>query len=333
MKQKEPNSTAFFMADVRHKRPTARRAVARGSFFAGKQVFDLISRAGLPKGDALLMAEIAGIQGAKQASNLMPLCHPLPLELVRTRYELDAQQNAVHIYCEVATHAKTGVEMEALAGVNAALLTLYDLSKPIDPALQIGQIRLLFKEGGKKGTWIHPDGMSQAEREHYRPSDTLNLDGHKAAIITLSDRASRGDYPDQSGEIIVQRLQAAQVHILAKDLLADELQPLMQRLQVLAESGADLIICTGGTGLGPRDITSEAIDGLPVRDVPGVANYFRNESTYFTQSAVLSRARCAVLGKSLIIALPGSPKAVTQGLDILLPLLPHALAMIKGQGH
>ena len=97
------------MADIRSKRPTRRRAVAMGELLVGEEAFNLIRERRLPKGDALAMAEIAGLQGAKQATMLMPLCHPLPLELVRVRNQLVPERHAVRIYCEVATEARTGV--------------------------------------------------------------------------------------------------------------------------------------------------------------------------------------------------------------------------------
>ena len=171
MTEPDPNVRNFSMADIRHKPVTVRRAVAVGELFAGPQAYPMIVERRLPKGDALVMAEIAGLQGAKQASNLMPLCHPLSLDLVRLRCLPVPERQVIRVYCEVATEARTGVEMEALAGVSAALLTLYDLAKPVEPALSMGNIRLLFKEGGNRGLWIHPDGMSMAEREHYAPAE------------------------------------------------------------------------------------------------------------------------------------------------------------------
>ena len=170
MNTTDPESRGFSMADVRHKQVTARRAVAVGEISVGEVAYPLVVERRLPKGDALVMAEIAGLQGAKQASALMPLCHPLALELVRVRCLPVPERFAIRVYCEVATEARTGVEMEALAGVSAALLTLYDLTKPIEPALSIGSIRLLFKEGGKRGLWKHPDGMSEVELMQFAPT-------------------------------------------------------------------------------------------------------------------------------------------------------------------
>ncbi len=148
----------FHMADVRHKRITARRAVAVGELSAGAEAFAQIIERRLPKGDAMIMAEIAGMQGAKNASQLMPLCHPLPLDTSMCAANPSANAMPSACIAKWATFARTGVEMEALAGASAALLTLYDLTKPVEPALSFGGVRLLFKEGGKKGLWLHPEG-------------------------------------------------------------------------------------------------------------------------------------------------------------------------------
>lgn len=168
--------SGFHMADVRAKPVTARRAVAVGELHAGK-AWALIVERRLPKGDALVMAEVAGLQGAKQASALMPLCHPLLLDYVDVRCVPVPEREAIRVYCEVATTARTGVEMEALAGVSAALLTLYDLTKPVKPDLCITGVHLLFKEGGKKGLWLCPQGLTEDETRHYRPQPPADLPG------------------------------------------------------------------------------------------------------------------------------------------------------------
>ncbi|WP_255436721.1 bifunctional molybdenum cofactor biosynthesis protein MoaC/MoaB [Rhodanobacter sp. PCA2] len=328
----QPSASAFHMADVRRKRVTARRAVAVGELHAGSAFDDIVAQR-LPKGDAIAMAEIAGLQGAKNASQLMPLCHPLPLEYLELRCEPVAERQAIRVYCEVATHARTGVEMEALAGVSAALLTLYDLTKPVQPALAIGGVRLLFKEGGKKGLWFHPDGMTEAERAHYRPQAAPRLEGVAAAVVTLSDRAHRGEYEDRSGPLLVERLRALGADLGPAEVRADEAAPLAARLHELAAAGVRLVLCTGGTGLGPRDVTPEALAQVADRRVPGLAEMFRSESSQHTPLAWLSRAEAVLVGGMLVIALPGSAKAVAQGMDILAPILAHALAMVAGEGH
>jgi molybdenum cofactor biosynthesis protein MoaC len=320
------------MADVRGKRPTRRRAVAVGELHAGAEAFAAIVERRLPKGDALVMAEIAGLQGAKQASSLMPLCHPLLLELVRVRCVPVAERHAIRVYCEVATEARTGVEMEALAGASAALLTLYDLTKPVEPALSIEAVRLLFKEGGKKGLWRHPLGMSDEEAAHYRPQSIARLEGVDCAVITLSDRVSAGEAEDASGPVLVDGLMSLGARVRA-ETWPDGVEPLRSRLVALEGCGTRLCLCTGGTGLGPRDATPEALLQAGGVEVEGLAEMFRSESRHYTPLAWLSRARAVRLGRMLVIALPGSPRAARQGLDILAPLLAHALAMVDGAGH
>lgn len=325
--------SGFHMADVRRKRPTPRRAVAVGELRAGTEAFAAIVERRLPKGDALMMAEVAGLQGAKQASMLMPLCHPLPLDWVEVRCIPVPERHAIRVYCQVATEARTGVEMEALAGVSAALLTIYDLTKPVQPALSIGGIRLLFKEGGKKGLWLHPDGLDEAERAFYRPQALPRIDGWRTAVLTLSDRASAGDYADRSGPLLVEALRGLGADVVAAEVLPDEFEPLVARLRALAEAGTGLVLTTGGTGLGSRDITPEALAAVATRRVPGLAELFRSESRHHTPLAWLSRADAVLVGNTLAIALPGSPRAAAQGMALLAPLLAHARAMIEGGSH
>jgi molybdenum cofactor biosynthesis protein MoaC len=320
------------MADIGGKRITARRAVAVGEFNPGAAFNEVVEKR-LPKGDALVMAEIAGLQGAKTASNLMPLCHPLPLEHVEIQCRPVEARRVIRVYGEVATRARTGVEMEALAGVNAALLTLYDLTKPVEPALSFGDVRLLFKEGGKKGLWLHPDGMTDAERQQYRPRGPVPLDGIRAAVVTVSDRASRGQYEDQSGPLLVERLQALDANVGAAEVMADDADELAARLGELAAADTRLILCTGGTGPGPRDVTPDALARVADKRVPGIGELIRAESSQHTRLAWLSNADAVVVNETLVIALPGSTKAVAQGMDILAPVLAHALSMVAGGAH
>jgi len=153
--------SGYRMIDVGGKAVTRRVAVATGRIRVGPEVFAHLERATLPKGDALGLAEVAGILAAKRTPDLLPLCHPLMLDHVGLACRLDAEDHAVTVYARVITSARTGVEMEALAAVNAALLTIWDLSKPIEPALAIDGVRLLIKEGGKSGRWEHPDGVPE----------------------------------------------------------------------------------------------------------------------------------------------------------------------------
>lgn len=146
----------FHMIDVGEKAATKRRAVARGRIHMCREAFDAIRRGTNPKGDVLAQAEVAGMLAAKRTADLIPLCHPLPLDQVSVRFEMDDATSSIVAFCEASATAKTGVEMEALQGASGALLAVYDLTKVIDPALTISEIRLIIKEGGKSGRWVHP---------------------------------------------------------------------------------------------------------------------------------------------------------------------------------
>ena len=122
-------------------------------------VFYMIKKDVMPKGDTIKLAEVAAILGVKKTSELIPLCHPLSIDHTATKVILNDNNNTLEVYCVVSAVAKTGVEMEAIVGVNAALTTIYDLSKIINPHLRIDNVRLLVKEGGKSGLWKNPDGL------------------------------------------------------------------------------------------------------------------------------------------------------------------------------
>ena len=150
---------SFNMIDVSSKKETFRRALASGKIYVGKEVFDLIKNKQMPKGDPVTLAEVAAVLGVKKTSELIPLCHPLPIDHTATKIILIEEDYSLEVYCVVSAVAKTGVEMEAIMGVNAALTTIYDLSKIVNPHLKIDNVKLLIKEGGKSGLWTNPDGL------------------------------------------------------------------------------------------------------------------------------------------------------------------------------
>ena len=153
------STSVYKMVDVSSKAITHRKALASGEITLGKQVIEMIKSKKMPKGDPLSIAEISGINGVKKTSELIPLCHPLPLDHISLHTEINEKEYSIIVYCMVSAHSKTGVEMEALSGVNSALLSIYDLSKIVEPNLKITNTKLLIKSGGKSGLWINPDGV------------------------------------------------------------------------------------------------------------------------------------------------------------------------------
>ena len=152
-------NNSFNMIDVSQKKETFRRALAAGKICVGKEVFNLIKNNKMPKGDPISLAEVAAVMGVKKTSEIIPLCHPLVIEHTASKIILNDEDYSLEVFCVVSTYSKTGVEMEAIMGVNAALITIYDLSKIVNPNLKIDNVRLLIKEGGKKGLWKNPDGI------------------------------------------------------------------------------------------------------------------------------------------------------------------------------
>ncbi|NMN67771.1 cyclic pyranopterin monophosphate synthase subunit MoaC [Candidatus Pelagibacter ubique] len=150
---------SFNMIDVSSKKETFRRALASGKIYVGKEVFDLIKNKEMPKGDPITLAEISAVLGVKKTSELIPLCHPLPIDHTATKIIMHEDDSSLEVFCIVSAFSKTGVEMEAIMGVNAALITIYDLSKIVNQHLRIDGIKLLIKEGGKSGLWTNPDGL------------------------------------------------------------------------------------------------------------------------------------------------------------------------------
>jgi cyclic pyranopterin phosphate synthase len=139
------------MIDVGGKPDSEREAVARGTIKMQAATFKLLREGGLPKGDVLAAAQVAGIMAAKQTPGLLPLCHPLLLSEVKVDFELDSRNKAVNITATVKTTGKTGVEMEALTSVAISALTIYDMCKGVDPKMRIEGIRLARKSGGRSG--------------------------------------------------------------------------------------------------------------------------------------------------------------------------------------
>jgi molybdopterin adenylyltransferase len=153
----------------------------------------------------------------------------------------------------------------------------------------------------------------------------------RAVVITVSDACSRGEREDTSGQALQQLIVESGGEVVASEILADDLEPLSEALRKFASRGdVNLIVTTGGTGLGPRDNTPEATLRVIEREVPGMAEAMRAESLQFTPMAMISRGVCGVRSNTLIINLPGSPKAVKESFAIIKPVLHHAVALLAG---
>ncbi len=325
------NEPHFKMIDVGRKRPTRRRAVAVGTITMGAEAFEHLKNGTLPKGDVLALAEAAGITGAKKTPELLPMCHTLPLDQVTIHCALNEEDHSVSVYCQAVAFAKTGVEMEALTGASNALLTIWDLTKGVDPDLEIGAVRLLVKTGGKSGVYTNPNGIPDWLAAQL--PDGQSLKGKRAAFLVMSDRAASGEYEDKSGPILKALLEGAGADIVDHSVIPDDAETIETHIRSICNAHKpDLLIASGGTGPGPRDVTPDVLEQISDRMLDGLGDVLRTESLHFTDTAWLSRMTAGMVGSTLVIAFPGSPKAVKECWDILEPFLGDALNKIAKQG-
>lgn len=308
------------MVDVGDKPMTARRAVASATVRMRPEVLASLIDAGGPKGDAFVVARLAGIGGAKRTSELIPLCHPLPLDRVDVELTPDREAGTVTIRAEARVTARTGVEMEALTAASVAALALYDMAKALQRDIVIERIELLEKSGGRSGAYSRDAPPLTAE--------------HEAVVVTCSNRSAAGEREDSSGPLLVSALRDAGFDV-APDavIVADDEAAIAALLVSLADGGHRLIITTGGTGLTPSDVTPAATRLVIEREAPGIAELMRAAGMASTPMAALSRGVVGTRGWTLIANLPGAPKGATESFDALLPVLRHALDQLAGGDH
>jgi cyclic pyranopterin phosphate synthase len=309
------------MVDVGGKPIAARRAVAQAIVRMRPEVLATLLEAGGPKGDAFGVARLAGIGAAKRTAELIPLCHPLPLDRVEVDLTPDPTAGTVTIRTEAAATARTGVEMEALTAAGIAALTLYDMAKSLQRDIVIERVELLEKEGGRSGHF------SREEVPTPRAS-------HEAVVVTCSNRSAAGERDDASGPALVSALRDAGWDVASDAIVVpDDEGDIAGRLVQLADAGHRLVLTTGGTGLAPTDVTPAATRRVIDREVPGLAELMRAAGLASTPMAALSSGVVGVRGRTLIANLPGSPRGASESLAALLPVLRHALDQLAGGDH
>lgn len=301
------------MVNITHKNSTLRKALAEAVLSVSSQdTIDAIINNQVPKGNVFEMSKTAGLFAAKKTSDMIPDCHPLPIEYTSIQFEI--RDMDIYITSEIHTIYKTGVEVEAMHSASVVALTMYDMLKPIDKSIEIRNIRLIEKKGGKSD---HKDSGQ----------------GIDASVIVCSDSIFAGKKEDKAGKAIISSLEKNNVKINDYVIIPDEVLEIQNKIKSDIENGIDLIMITGGTGLSKRDITPEAVRPLLDREIPGVAEAIRSYGQLRTPYSMLSRSLAGMIGDTLIIALPGSTKGAEESMDAIFPGILHIYKILNGGKH
>ncbi|UOB18071.1 bifunctional molybdenum cofactor biosynthesis protein MoaC/MoaB [Abyssalbus ytuae] len=301
------------MVDITHKITTLRTAVAQAEVkVSSKQTINAIKNDLVPKGNVLEMAKTAGLFAVKNTYQVIPDCHPLPVEYASVGYEIE--DLVIKINFTVKTVYKTGVEVEAMHGASVVALTMYDMLKPIDKNIEINNIKLIDKKGGKSGFNNHT---------------TREI---KAAVIVCSDSVSEGKKEDKAGKAIIDKLNENKVEVVTYEIIPDGIETVRNKALECA-TAHQLLIFTGGTGLSVRDYTPEALEPILERRIPGVEEAIRKYGQERMPYAMLSRSVAGTIGNCLILALPGSANGAKESMDAVFPHLLHVFKIFRGSRH
>ncbi|MFN0159156.1 MAG: bifunctional molybdenum cofactor biosynthesis protein MoaC/MoaB [Bacteroidota bacterium] len=302
------------MKDISQKSNTLRSARATATLHCLPSTIAVLHSPQGTHAEALSIARMAAVQAAKNTATLIPTSHQSILDHVEVEFEL--KEGAIHIYAEVKASAKTSLDTEALVAATIAATTLYCQFKAADETMEIDSVHVVETRGGTHDV---------AE------VDTTSL---RAGVLVMSDRGARHEREDLSGKAIKEQLELLGLAVVEYKILPDEADQIESELLRLSDDArVDLVITTGGTGLGPRDVTPEVTARVIEKSLPGVGEVLRTYGQARTGYAMLSRGVAGIRGKTLIINLPGSLGAVTEAMHVLIPWILHSFPMMKGEGH
>ncbi len=298
--------------DISDKIETLREAKAYGRIKLSKDTIQKIKSNALPKGNLIEATKLCALYGAKNTQQLLPFCHPIPIDFVEG--ELNILEDKIEVFATVKGIARTGYEMEALSAVSTMLLNIYDMCKGFDKDMIVEEIKLISKKGGKSDNF-------------------LDLEGETAAVIVLSDRASKGEYEDKSGKIAIEMLKDLKAQVLHYEVIPDDKDKLRDLIKSL-QNKVNIIITSGSTGFSQRDIAPEVTKEFIIKEMVGFEEIMRVYGYRKLPRSIMSRAVCGVINENcIIINLPGSTGGVKDNLYMIGGLIKHALKMARGEGH
>lgn len=316
------------MRDITHKVVSLRVARAVAQVHCQASTIAMVVSDGLPKGNLFDVARAAAFLGAKQTPLLLPHCHPVGIDGMEVTFTLidavsypayfnDSQLPAQGILIEVEAKSigRTGIEMEALTAVSVAALEVYDMLKPVDNGLVISGVKLEKKTGGKSD-W----------NKYLAPLATC-------AVLVCSDSTYQGSRQDKSGLKVRSMVEETGARVVDYQVVPDDKEAIQGQLKAWVEAGVQFIFTTGGTGLGPRDVTVEAVAELIEKKAEGIAEAMRQHGQMRTPLAMMSRLIAGTIGQALVLTLPGSTNGVKESLEAVLPAVFHAKKMLAGGGH
>lgn len=302
------------MVDITFKTFTLRKAIASATIKASSAAtIQAVKNGTVPKGNVLEFARASALLAIKKTSDVIPDCHPLPVEFAAISYDFD--EINIHIKVEVHTIYKTGVEVEAMHGASVASLVIYDMLKPIDKNVEIFNIKLLEKQGGKSS------------------QNTIDTENLTAAVVVCSDSVSQGLKNDISGKLLVEALKNQNIREIDYSIVPDDISAIRQQIELFKNKGCNLLLFTGGTGLSDRDVTPEAVHPFITKDIPGIMETARNYGQERVKTSMLSRGIAGFSDDMLILTLPGSSGAVKEYIQALFPQILHIFSVKQGAGH
>jgi molybdenum cofactor biosynthesis protein MoaC len=314
------------MRDVSHKPTSLRTAKAQAIVFCSAATVVLVKERQIPKGDVLEFARTAGYLGAKNTAHLIPHCHPIRIDALQFDFDFLTKENyqqftslekfrsGIVIIGEAKCIDRTGIEMEALTGVSIAALTLYDTLKPIDAELEISNIRLLKKTGGK------------SDKKYFTETPTC-------AVLVCSDSTHQSKRKDVSGKLIQTLLEEQKAKVVDYQIVPDKKAAIQKQIRAWVKQDIHFVFTTGGTGISPNDHTADAVKEILETETSGIVEAMRSYGQQRTPLAMMSRTVAGSIHNTTIITLPGSVNGVKECLEAILPALFHARAILLGGGH